>query len=93
MKAKILKIVLPSFVILVAVFSAFAFKSTENKKLLTPETGWINLPGDPCAIKVQCDTTPTPFVCTAIYNGITYQALGKTNPQMMICNKVLYRPF
>ncbi|MGQ2981865.1 DUF6520 family protein [Flavobacterium sp.] len=90
MQLKKHKTVLPAFALLLAVFSAFAFKSVGDEQLLAPENGWINLPTEPCAIQVQCDNTITQFVCTGIYQGITYQAFGKTAP--LRCNKVLYRP-
>lgn len=92
MKTKILKMVLPAFVLMLAVFGAFAFKSAESKALLAPETGWINLPGQPCAIPVECDNTPSDFICQAFHNGMLRQAFGKTSEQPPVCNKILYRP-
>ncbi len=91
MKAKILKTVLPAFVLMLAVFSAFAFKRAENKALLALENGWINLSGQPCHVQVQCDNTTSPFVCKAVYNGVEHQAYGKVNPKVMSCTKILYR--
>lgn len=91
MKTNFLKIVLPAFVLMLAVFGAFAFKNVEKSALLAPETGWINLPGQPCSVQVECDNTVKPFVCTAIHNGTSQQAFGKISPQAMSCNKVLYR--
>lgn len=91
MKAKIFKMVLPAFILMLAVFGAFAFKNADNKALLAPETGWINLPGQPCFLEVSCDDALSPFVCTTIHNGVTRQAFGKENPQSMVCDKVLYR--
>jgi hypothetical protein len=91
MKTKILKLVLPAFVLMLAVGSAYAFKFEENKALLAPKTGWINLPGEPCAIEVQCSDTPSDQICTAIHNGNLYQAFGKNNPQIMICIQILFR--
>lgn len=92
MKTRILKLVLPTFVLLMAVFSAFAFKNSENIVLSVPETGWLNLPGQPCIIQVNCNSTVSLFVCTAIYNGTEYQAFGKENSSGLICNKALFRP-
>ncbi|MGV3460261.1 MAG: DUF6520 family protein [Flavobacterium sp.] len=90
MRLKFLKSILPVFTLVLAVFSAFAFKSADEK-LLAPESGWINLPGLPCAIITQCDNTPG-SVCTAVYQGSVYQAFGKEFPTAMFCNKILYRP-
>lgn len=90
MRTKMFRLMLPAFVIGLAVFSAFAFTGSGNQALLAPETGWINLPGEPCAIRVQCDAQLGP-VCTAVYNGQTHQAFGKINPESMTCTKVLYR--
>lgn len=92
MKVKIIKIVLPVFVLMLAVFSAFAFKSVEDKALLAPEKGWINVSGQLCHIKVKCENTPSAFVCTTIYQGVSHQAFGKITPEAIICDKVLYRP-
>ncbi|WP_417558493.1 DUF6520 family protein [Mesoflavibacter zeaxanthinifaciens] len=93
MKTKKFKTVLPVFVLILAIASAFAFKDTEESPLLAPETGWINLPGTPCAIAVECDNNPLlEVVCTAIYNGVEYQAFGKPNPSSMLCSRVLYKP-
>src|SRR5690606_2308984 len=92
MKTKILKMVLPAFVLMLAIFGAFAFKSAGDKALLLPETGWINLPGQPCLTTVQCDTTPSDFVCEVFHNGELHQAFGKTSEEPPICNKTLYRP-
>ncbi|MGV3460263.1 MAG: DUF6520 family protein [Flavobacterium sp.] len=91
MKTKFFKMVLPALTLMLAVFGAFAFKTVDSKALLAPESAWINLPGQPCAVEVQCDNTPG-LTCTAIYQGTTHQAFGKVNPSQMICNKVLYRP-
>lgn len=92
MKTKFLKMVLPASVLMLAVFGAFAFKGADNKALLAPQTGWINLPGQPCLVQVPCDSTPSDFICTTIYNGVSRQAFGKVSEQPPMCNKVLYRP-
>lgn len=91
MRTQFFKMVLPAFVLLLAVFGAFAFKGADSKAVLAPESGWINLPGQPCAVQVQCNNDPGP-VCTAIYQGTSHQVFGKLNPQAMACNKVLSRP-
>ncbi|MCK0115242.1 DUF6520 family protein [Gelidibacter sp. F63206] len=92
MKVKIFKMVLPVFVLMLAVVSAFAFKSVEDKALLAPELGWINLSSQPCAIQVtDCDNTPSEFVCTAFYEGESHQVFGKTGTQPLVCNKQLFR--
>lgn len=91
MKSKKIKMVLPALVLMLAVFGAFAFKSAEDKALLAPETGWASLPGQPCAIQVQCDNEVNPFVCTVVHEGITRQAFGLVSKNPPICNKVLYR--
>ncbi|MGQ2981866.1 DUF6520 family protein [Flavobacterium sp.] len=90
MKTNFLKMVLPAFALLLAVFGAFAFKSVEDKALLAAQPGWISPPGQPCSVQVQCDNTVKPFMCTAIHNGVEYQAFGKLNPQSP-CNITLYR--
>lgn len=92
MKTKILKMILPAVVFMLAVVSAFAFKNVERKALLAPEPGWVNLPGNPCSIEVMCDDDPTlSQVCTAIINGIEYQAFGKSSSSPN-CIRVLYKP-
>lgn len=89
MKAKIFKMTLPVFTLTLAVFGAFAFKSAENKALLAPETGWLMIPGDPCRIDVQCDTSPGP-VCTGVFGGVEYEARGKDHPTAP-CDKLLFK--
>ncbi|MBO3100271.1 DUF6520 family protein [Gelidibacter pelagius] len=92
MKSKILKMVLPAFVLMLAVVSAFAFESAQEKTLLAPETGWINLPDLPCAVEVKCDNTIKPFMCTTVHtDGNTYQAFGKYGSEDSPCIKPLYR--
>jgi hypothetical protein len=91
MKTKILKLVLPAFVLMLAVVSAYAFKSVEDKALLAPETGWLAIPGQPCDVQVECSTTPSDIMCSAIHNGTSYQAFGKNNPNILICIKILFR--
>jgi len=86
MKTTFFKMILPAFVLLVAVTASFAFKTAEEK--LVPETGWINLPGDPCAASVECKTDEGD-VCTLFYNGETHIAYGKIAP--MNCTKALQR--
>jgi len=93
MKTKKMKSVLPACIFMLAIVSAFAFKGIEENPLLAPETGWINLPGTPCAIAVECDNNPLlEVVCTTIYNGVEHQAFGKPNPSSMNCSRVLYKP-
>jgi hypothetical protein len=87
---KSIKVALPFLLIAISIFSAFAFKSSDNAEL-SLEFGWINLPGDPCAIMVQCDNIPSNFICTAIYEGTEYQAFGKAFPTSTNCNKLLFR--
>lgn len=89
MRTKLFKLSLPAFVIMLAVCSAFAFTGSGNQALLAPETGWINLPGNPCAIEVSC-RNDSGVLCTAFYNGEVHQAYGKTDPKMA-CTKVLYK--
>ncbi|WP_027126467.1 DUF6520 family protein [Gelidibacter mesophilus] len=92
MKTKFLRSILPAFVFMLAVVSAFAFKGIEEKALLAPETGWINLPGTPCTVAVECDNNPLlEEVCTVIYNGVRHQAFGKQDPSSMNCARVLYK--
>jgi len=86
---KIIRTILPILILSIAVISAFAFKGYNETIVL--ETGWINLPGNPCAIEVQCNNTPSDFICNAFYNGTIYQAFGKPNPNILICNKILWR--
>jgi hypothetical protein len=83
-------IIINIFIVGIAVFSSFAFNTINNEKFAL-EDGWINLPGDPCALPVQCDNTPSDNICSAVYNGILYQAFGKVNPSVNICNKILFR--
>lgn len=92
MKTRILKLVSLTFVLVMAIYCAFAFRMAENIVLSVPETGWLNLPGQPCFIQVNCNSTPSEFLCTAFYNGIQYQAFGKVNPSGLVCNKILFRP-
>lgn len=92
MKTKILKMILPVFVLMLAVVSAFAFKNAENKALLTFESGWLDIPGNPCNIEVECDNSPSDFICTAFHNNVEYQAYGKVIPNSLVCDKVLYMP-
>jgi len=92
MKTIKMKSILPACIFMLAIVSAFAFKGAQESPLLTPDTGWINLPGQPCAIEVQCDNNPGP-ICTAIHNGVEYQAFGKTSEMPLICTKVLSRRF
>ena len=87
MKRKFLKPVLPLGAVLLAVAGAFA--AGGNKTAVPPQTGWINLPGQPCHQSVQC-RTETGSICTLNYNGQDYQAFGK-DPQTMECNVRLYR--
>ena len=89
MKTKIFKMLLPTFAIMLAVSGAFAFKNADDNALFAPETGWINLPNEPCLIAVDCQSDPNPFMCTTIYKGVTHQAFGKTSPSS--CIKQLYR--
>jgi hypothetical protein len=91
MKTKFFKIVLPTFILMLAVVSAFAFKNVEDKALLAPETGWINLNNKPCAESVQCTTDPGP-ICTMVHLGVTYQAFGKISENPPVCTKVLRKP-
>lgn len=88
MKTKFFKLVLPAFVFMLAIVSAFAFKGIEESALLAPEAGWINLPGQPCHLEVECSNDPGP-ICTTVYNGMEFQAFGKTSEVPLICNKVL----
>lgn len=91
MKTKFLKLVLPTFILLLAIGSAYAFKNVEKQELLAPEVGWISLAGEPCSLPVQCSTTPSEFMCTAVHNGANYQAFGKNNPNLLVCIKILFR--
>ena len=93
MKTKFFKTVLPAFVIMLAVVSAFAFKSVEDKTLLAPETGWVSLPGNPCIVtSIECDNNPDlTEICTVFYQGNMHQAFGKTSDVPLICNRVLYK--
>lgn len=91
MKTKSVRRVLPLFAFMAAVAGAFAFGQGESK-VLAPEMGWINLPGQPCAVEVQCDNRSTGPLCTAIYQGTSHQAFGKSDPSVNICDKVLRMP-
>jgi len=91
MKTNFLKMGMSMFVLMLAIVSAFAFKTVETKALFGPETGWINLPGTPCAISVPCDNTPSNFTCKAIHDEVERDAFGKNDPQLMICTKTLFR--
>jgi hypothetical protein len=91
MKTKFFKIVLPAFIIMMAVLSAYAFKSVEDKALLAPETGWLAIPGNPCSISVTCENINTNLTCKALFNGVEYDVLGKHQPSDMVCTKILYR--
>lgn len=86
MKTRFFKMILPAFVLLVAVTAAFAFKTADEK--LAPETGWINLPDSPCAVSVECTTDPGDE-CTLFYEGANHTAYGKIAP--MNCSKTLQR--
>lgn len=92
MKTKILKMVLPAFIIMMAVLSAYAFKKAEKKELLAPTSGWISLPGQPpCSTEVMCDDVEKPLLCTVVHQGVNYQAFGITSVNPVTCNKLLYR--
>lgn len=86
MKTGFFKSVLPALALLLAVTAAFAFKGADDR--LAPETGWINLPGSPCAIDVECDTDGG-SECTLFYDGQYHTAYGKIAP--MTCTKTLKR--
>lgn len=86
MKTTFFKMILPAFVLILAVTGAFAFKS--NDKSLAVETAWINLPGQPCFQSVQCTTDPG-AECTLFYNGADHIAKGKVTE--MNCSKTLQR--
>ncbi|WP_281233659.1 DUF6520 family protein [Flavobacterium gelatinilyticum] len=89
MKTTFFKHSLPVFAILLAIGGAFAFQKPAHKELL-PEAGWINLPGNPCAVETQCNTDDGP-ACMLFYNGQNRQAFGK-NSITGECTEVLSRP-
>lgn len=69
---------------------AGAFAAQSAKKVVSPKTGWINTP-TACFQSRSCDTTPG-TVCTITVNGISYQAYGKADPDVLTCAQVLYKP-
>lgn len=91
MKRFFAKKAMPAIAVMAAVMGAFAFERAEDTALI-PETGWINLPGKPCEVPVNCDFRPSGPVCTASYQGTTHQAFGKNDPAVNICAKTLRMP-
>jgi len=91
MKTKIFKTVLPALAIMLAVFGAFAFERADADAF-APETGWLEIPGNPCNIQAQCDNTTLGVVCSAFHLGTSYTAKGKSNPSVNICDKTLRMP-
>ncbi|MGV3460262.1 MAG: hypothetical protein ACO1N9_07390 [Flavobacterium sp.] len=90
MKTNSLKNGLAGLMMMIAAFTAFSFKEPENEKLLAPQIGWLNLPAMPCAIEVMCDNS-LGRICTAMYQGTSYQAFGKFHPSSPTCDLILYR--
>lgn len=91
MKTIFARRVMPAFAVMAAVMGAFAFERAEATAMV-PETGWINLPGEPCEVPVQCDFRPSGPLCTATYEGTSHVAKGKSNPAVNICDKTLRMP-
>lgn len=91
MKTRIFKTVLPALSLMLAVFGAFAFERADAGTL-AHEFGWLEIPGNPCNVQVQCDNTPIGPLCTGVYLGTSYTAKGKSNPSVNICDKELRMP-
>jgi len=93
MKSKIFKFSVPTLMFILAIFSAYAFKSVESKSRFAPETGWVNLPSNPCVITdAECDNNPNlTEICTIIYQGNMHQVFGKVSDNPLDCTRTLYK--
>lgn len=72
-------------VAIMGISGAFLTTSMQSGKAFSPKQGFVDGPQGPCSVAVNCNTTPSAFICQASSGA---QAFGKANN----CTEVLYRP-
>ena len=71
-----------------------SFATQESKKAQLLVDCYITPIGHfPCQIYVGCGSLTGTIVCTAIFQGQTYQAYAKLNPTDTVCPFICYKPF
>ena len=94
MKTLFFKIAMPITAAVMAVGSSFITHASE-KSVNGPVVAYINPltspPTLPCTINVTCSNIQAPVVCTAFYQGISYQAFSKASPNDTFCEIVRYK--
>lgn len=92
MKNFFFKIVIPSAAILLAIGGSFTTHASQ-KKATVPVPGYftpLGSGGGPaCQLSITCTTIPGPL-CTVIFQGRNYAALGKVNPSDTTCPVIVY---
>jgi len=92
MKTNFFKIVMPAAAILLAIGGSFVSQASVKKTTaLVP--GYVLLPGEnECRNITICSNVLNPVLCTAIYQGNTYQCFSKQSGSDTVCDIFLWRP-
>ena len=83
---------MPAVAIILAISGSYTTHASEKgTNALVP--GYIYPIGSCCCINITaCSNVANPVLCTAIYQGITYQAFIKQSPSDTTCDIVGYKP-
>ena len=80
---------MPAIAILLAIGGSFvSYASEKTTNALVP--GYIDIIGSHCIHYTTCSNIVGPVICTAIYQGIVYQAYGRF-PNDTVCDLILWR--
>jgi len=91
MKTNYLKVVTPLIAIILAVSGSYTAHTSERKGMAKVACYLSPIGGTRCSLSFICSNIVNPVVCTATYQGVTYQLFRKASPNDTVCDIVCYR--